>query len=61
MIYNLFVYEVYNKQLFAFKIVHDDACHPILNKKYKITLHNLPPLLVVAFCHLMLNKKQQNI
>ena len=29
MISNLFVYEVYNVQLFAFKIVHDDACHPI--------------------------------
>jgi len=25
----LFVYEVYNIQLFAFKIVHNDACNPI--------------------------------
>jgi len=24
------VYEVYNIQLFAFKIIHDDACQPIL-------------------------------
>jgi len=23
------VYEVYNIQVFAFKIIHDDACHPI--------------------------------
>jgi len=23
------VYEVYNIQVFAFKVVHDDACHPI--------------------------------
>jgi len=24
------LYEVYSLQVFAFKIVHDDACHPIL-------------------------------
>ena len=28
------VYKVYNIQLFAFKIVHDDVCHPILEKVY---------------------------
>ena len=27
---SLSVYELYNIQLFALKIVHDDACHPIL-------------------------------
>jgi len=28
------VYKVYNIQLFAFKIVHDVACYPVLEKVY---------------------------
>jgi len=28
------MYEVYNIQLFVFKIIHDYSCHPILTTKF---------------------------